>query len=202
MDYKLFVLPIIGAIIGWWANRIALKMLFRPVNPINVLGFKIQGLLPRRRTDLAHAIGHTVQKEFGLHNELKALLTDERHLESFRVAIREAVDNFIERRLTFSNPILTSFLSSGAIMKFKEKITNEIMRFIPELAEGLTSELENKLDLKEAVISKLEAYEMSKIEEVVLDVSVQELRYVKIFGAIVGFLIGAIQLLMIYFLHY
>lgn len=200
MDYKLFSLPIIGAIIGWIASRIALRMLFRPINPINVFGFKIQGVLPKRRTEFAHAIGHTMQKEFGFHNDIKNVLTDERHLESFKGAIKNAVDNFVERRLTFTSPLLTSFLPYGAILKFKERITNEIVRFIPELAEGLTSELENKLDLNEVVVSKLEAYEMSRIEEIVLNVSVKELRYVKIIGAFVGFLIGIIQLLMIHLL--
>lgn len=201
MDYKLFSLPIIGAVIGWIANRIALRMLFRPRNPINVFGFKIQGVLPKRRTELAHAIGHTV-KEFGFHNDIKEILTDESHLESFKVAIKNAVDNFVERRLTFTSPLLTSFLPYGAILKFKEKITNEIIRFIPELAEGLTSELENKLDLKEIVVSKLEAYEMSRLEEIVLNISARELGYVKIIGAIVGFVVGAIQLLLIHFLRF
>jgi uncharacterized membrane protein YheB (UPF0754 family) len=202
MDYKMFSLPIIGAIIGWIANCIALKMLFRPINPINLFGFKIQGVLPKRRTEFAHAIGRTVQKEFGFHNDIKEILTDERHIESFKVAIKTAVDNFVERRLTFTSPLLTSFLPYGAILKFKDKITNEIVRFIPELAEGLTSELEKKLDLKEVVVSKLEAYEMSRLEEIVLNVSVKELRYVKIIGAIAGFLIGVIQLLMIHFLRF
>ncbi|HHT9125147.1 MAG TPA: DUF445 domain-containing protein [Candidatus Brocadiia bacterium] len=202
MDYKLFSLPIIGAIIGWMANRIALRMLFRPRNPIKIFGFKIQGVFPKRRTELAHAIGHTVQKEFEFHNDIKEILTDGKHLESFKAAIKDAVDNFIERRLTFTSPLLTSFLPYGAIVKFKEKITDEIMRFIPELAEGLTLELENKLDLKEAVVSKLEAYEMSRIEEIVLSISARELRYVKIIGAIIGFLIGVIQLLMIRLLRF
>lgn len=202
MDYKLFSLPIIGAIIGLIANHIALKLLFRPRNPINVFGLKIQGFFPKRRTELAHAIGHAVQNEFGFHNDIKEILTNGRHLESFKVAIKDAVDNFIERRLTFTSPLLTSLLPYGAILKFKEKITNEIMRFIPELAEGLTSELENKLDLKEVVVSKLEAYEISRIEEIVLDVSARELRHVKTIGAIVGFFIGIIQLLMIHLLRF
>lgn len=197
MDYKLFSLPIVGAIIGWIVIRIALTMLFRPRNPINVFGFKIQGILPKRKTELAHAIGHTVQKEFGLHNELKGILTDEDHLESFKAAIKNAVDNFVERRVTFTSPLLTSFLPYGAILKFKEKIANEIIRFMPELAEGLSSELENKLDLKEVVASKLEAYEISKIEEAVLNVSARELRQVKTLGAVVGFIIGGAQLVVI-----
>ena len=73
----MFSLPVIGAIIGWMANRIALRMLFRPRNPINIFGFKIQGVFPKRRTELAHAIGHTVQKEFGFHNDIKEILTDD-----------------------------------------------------------------------------------------------------------------------------
>ena len=40
------------------------KLLLKPVNPVNVLGFKIQGLLPRRQADLAERISEAIAKSF------------------------------------------------------------------------------------------------------------------------------------------
>jgi len=53
IEQKLFLLPIIGLIIGAFTNYLAIKMLFHPREPI--LG--IQGLLPKRRQMLAEKIG-------------------------------------------------------------------------------------------------------------------------------------------------
>lgn len=52
IEQKLYLLPIIGAIIGAFTNYLAIKMLFHPRKPI--LG--IQGLLPKRRKILASKI--------------------------------------------------------------------------------------------------------------------------------------------------
>jgi len=51
MAIKLLILAIIGGIIGWITNLLAIKMLFRPFHPINIplINLKIQGLIPKRR---------------------------------------------------------------------------------------------------------------------------------------------------------
>ena len=49
---KMFLIVGIGAMIGWITNYLAIKMLFRPYKEINILGLKIQGLLPKRKQAL------------------------------------------------------------------------------------------------------------------------------------------------------
>ena len=61
MDTVLAVLPwilppLLGAIIGYVTNRIAIKMLFRPLTPKRFLGVRVPltpGVIPRNRFDLA-----------------------------------------------------------------------------------------------------------------------------------------------------
>lgn len=52
IENKLYLLPLIGFIIGAFTNYLAIKMLFHPRKPI----FGIQGLLPKRRQVLAEKI--------------------------------------------------------------------------------------------------------------------------------------------------
>ena len=45
MDLSLvawIMVPLLGAVIGYVTNRIAVRMIFRPVRPWNLPGFKIQ----------------------------------------------------------------------------------------------------------------------------------------------------------------
>jgi len=53
LEYKILLIPIIGFIIGYLTNFLAVKMLFHPRKKI--LG--IQGVLPRRREQIAQKIG-------------------------------------------------------------------------------------------------------------------------------------------------
>jgi len=58
--------PVAGAVIGYITNAIAIKMLFRPLNPIYVFKLKLPftpGILPRQRKKLALSIGAMVERE-------------------------------------------------------------------------------------------------------------------------------------------
>ena len=59
--------PLIGAIIGYITNYIAIKMLFRPLVPKYVLGVRVPftpGIIPRRKAQLADALGKAVFAKF------------------------------------------------------------------------------------------------------------------------------------------
>ena len=82
MDIALAVLPwilppLLGAIIGYVTNRIAIKMLFRPLNPKRVLGVRVPltpGVIPRNRFDLARTIATMVSEQLLSPQALKEQL--------------------------------------------------------------------------------------------------------------------------------
>ena len=63
----LFIIPpVMGAIIGYVTNAIAIKMLFRPLKEIRIFGIRLPftpGILPRQRARLAQSIGGMVERE-------------------------------------------------------------------------------------------------------------------------------------------
>ena len=56
----LLLLPIIAALIGWFTNYLAVKMLFHPRLPLKIFGFSIQGVFPKRQKQLADKLGTLV----------------------------------------------------------------------------------------------------------------------------------------------
>ena len=58
-------LPLTGALIGWITNLLAIRLLFHPRRPLRLwpLPFKIQGLLPKRREELAENIADIVSEQ-------------------------------------------------------------------------------------------------------------------------------------------
>lgn len=59
--------PLIGAVIGYCTNYIAVRMLFRPRNEIKVLGHTLPftpGAIPKNKPRLAKAIGEVVETTF------------------------------------------------------------------------------------------------------------------------------------------
>ena len=62
---KLMILAIIGALIGWLTNVIAIKLMFRPIQPVRIWGtpFVLQGLIPERKDEIAKSIGDVINEE-------------------------------------------------------------------------------------------------------------------------------------------
>lgn len=62
----LFLLPIIGAFIGYATNYIAIKMLFLPKNPHFLFGFRVPftpGLIPKKRKYIIDSISYTISNK-------------------------------------------------------------------------------------------------------------------------------------------
>ncbi|NPA24902.1 MAG: DUF445 family protein [Deltaproteobacteria bacterium] len=80
--------PLAGAVIGWFTNYLAIRMLFRPLEKVYVFGLPLPltpGIIPARRRDLAKRIAEMV----GEH-----LLTEEVIAERLR---SQAVDDALYR---------------------------------------------------------------------------------------------------------
>lgn len=73
--------PLIGAVIGYFTNYIAVKMLFRPRRAVMLGKWRLPltpGIIPKRQPQLAHAIGQAVGQQLLTEADVKAtLLTEE-----------------------------------------------------------------------------------------------------------------------------
>jgi len=108
MDTVLAVLPwilppLLGAIIGYVTNRIAIKMLFRPLTPKRVLGVRVPltpGVIPRNRFDLARTIARMVSEQLLSPKALREQLDNPEFRDNLKGWIGE------RRRALMQRPIL------------------------------------------------------------------------------------------------
>ncbi|MBQ9314806.1 MAG: DUF445 family protein [Clostridia bacterium] len=81
MNYMLMIRPMIGAVIGYVTNWIAVKMMFRPLHPIKVGNWTLPftpGIIPKNKERISNSIGNVISEN--LLNEqvlLDNLLSDE-----------------------------------------------------------------------------------------------------------------------------
>ncbi len=190
------VIPFVSAMIGWGTNYIAVKMIFRPHNPVNVLGFRIQGLIPRRQGDLAQSLGDTIERELISHQDIKKVLDSAEMHESISTMIETQIDTFIKEKLG-SNPMISMFLQGELLAQVKSMFQSQFEKAIPEFLETCMTHVENKLDFKEIVREKVENFDYVKLEEIVFRIAAKELKTIEILGGVFGFLIGLAQVVLL-----
>lgn len=80
MDLSNLAGPIVGAMIGYGTNWLAIKMLFRPVKPIKIGKLTLPftpGIIPKRKEKLAVAMGEMVGKNLFTRQDMQAILLSE-----------------------------------------------------------------------------------------------------------------------------
>lgn len=189
---QLVMIPIAGAFIGWITNRLAIVMLFRPHRPIRIplLGLEIQGLIPRRRRELARALARAVEDDLlSVDDILDRLATQERRdevvaslLAAAGERIRDRVQAFIPERVV---SLVLGFFSQYA--------RREIRAYLDRSVDMLSERFREDLDLAGMVESKIAGLPLAEVERLVGRLAARELWYIEIFGAVLGFFIGVLQ---------
>lgn len=187
--------PFVGAFIGWLTNFIAIKMLFRPREPWRILGFSLQGVMPKRQHDLALKIGEVVERELlNPQDLLEALNTEELkvHLAS---VIESRVDRFLREKLFRVDWLYANVYSMEAVQKVKRALITELVNLFPQEVEAAIKQLVDKVNIGQIVANRVEQFEFDRLENLVYRVARTELRWVEYLGGVLGFIIGLLQVL-------
>ena len=94
--------PLIGAFIGYLTNKIAIKMLFRPLKPWYVLGVRVPmtpGVIPAKRHELAENIGAMVGEHLLTAEDIGAALSKEPFQDHLRQLVDTRVQAILETEL-------------------------------------------------------------------------------------------------------
>jgi uncharacterized membrane protein YheB (UPF0754 family) len=188
---KLIILALVGGFIGWITNLIAIKLLFRPHNPFKLpFGYKIQGVIPARKQELAVSIGNVIEKQLLAPDEIVQSLISEEDINSLKTAITTNVIKILKDKL----PVFLHKFTDNTIKKqldsFMEKDGD---RYIHEMIESMVTGATENLKISDMVVEKINALDLDSFESMVLSVVKKELKHIEYLGDILGFVIGLIQ---------
>lgn len=199
MNYYYLLIPIIGAIIGYFTNFIAVKMLFRPLEPIKIplFNIEIQGLLPSRRDELAESIAESIESNLLSIDNIMEEFDNEMIKEELNYIIKDTIDQKINKNFKYVMPRLLKDLSREIIV---DAIQEEVDENFDDWMKTLTEKIKDEIDIKEMVEEKIKSFSLITLEELVLEIASRELKHIEYLGGVIGFIIGLGQLLIIYLL--
>ncbi|HEY6064200.1 MAG TPA: DUF445 family protein [Chitinophagaceae bacterium] len=200
MNYWLLIIPLISAFIGWVTNWIAIKMLFHPREPKKILGISFHGIFPKRQHQFAEKLGKLVSDEFLSFSDIEQKISDPQNLKKIMPMIETHVDDFLRNRLSLEMPVISMFIGDKTINKLKSAFMNEIEILFPQVMKQFAGNLKTELDLEHIVIKKVAGFSSDKLEEILYQIMSKEFRFVEIIGAVIGFIIGVVQVIFTEFI--
>ena len=178
--------PAIGALIGAVTNDVAIRMLFRPYQPWTLAGIRVPmtpGLIPRERQQISEAIASTfVEHVFSDQDLPKMIFTDD-----VKEKIRDKVGGLLDQM--------------GAMLKINDTMLGMAKGMA---ATQLISELENlsahlgddSVRIKRMIQERIDELDVQTLEDLVLGFSRKQFRHITWFGALLGAMIGVVQVIL------
>jgi uncharacterized membrane protein YheB (UPF0754 family) len=190
MDYiQLGLFVFIGGFIGWVTNKIAIKMLFRPIKPIRLGVMTLQGVLPKRKNQIAVSIGETVEAQFVNKEELLQSFLDADTKQSVLSSIQRILVTKIKEVVP---SMMLAMLGQGLDDLVRKLINDHGDDLLNELIESLNKN-ESVMPIRTIVTQKINDLDMIEFESLVINIVKKELRHIETVGLVLGILIGIAQ---------
>jgi uncharacterized membrane protein YheB (UPF0754 family) len=196
MNGWLFLLPFIAASLGWWFISLAFRLLFHPLHPQKIMGFVFQGLVPKRQDEFAIKIGKLSASLFSI-TEIEEKITHPDNVKKIMPQAEAHIDNFLRVKLVKSMPVVGMFVGDKTINNLKALFVTELEQLFPEIMKNYMGRLQEDFDIEQIVAAKIAAYPPAAIEKVFLQMMKKELKMIKLMGALLGFIIGLLQLVVL-----
>jgi uncharacterized membrane protein YheB (UPF0754 family) len=85
------------------------------------------------------------------------------------------------------------FVQGPLLEQVKGMLQGQLQEKFPLFMARVVERVEHKLDVSEIVRTKVESFDLTKLEAVIHEVSARELRTIEVLGAVLGFLVGIVQ---------
>lgn len=137
MDASYIITPLLGGVIGYITNDIAIRMLFRPHTAKYVFGIHIPftpGIIPKEKKRIAEAIGGVISENLMNKEVLEKYLLSEDMVEKIRGAVEEFIATQQKNEETVSR-FLEHYLSKEELDSISQSIKQSITK---QTSEKLT----------------------------------------------------------------
>ena len=151
-----YVFPVVvGALIGWFTNKVAIKMIFRPLRAHYLFGYKIPftpGIIPKGHDRIARSIGNIGENLVKIESIKETLLSD-----NILGRINAYIDDFIIRQ-TKNGETLREFIAHAVpadvinelILNTKDDMAAELNRMLnnSEFINSVSDKIIEHVELK------------------------------------------------------
>jgi uncharacterized membrane protein YheB (UPF0754 family) len=133
-----------------------------------------------------------IERDLLSHADIQDALRSVETGEEAASFLNEQVDLFVQK-LAAQNPMIGMFVQGPLLEQVKAMLRDQMVARFPELMERLVARAEQKLDVSEIVRTKVESFDLTKLEQVIHEVSSRELKTIELLGGVLGFLVGLAQ---------
>ena len=191
----ILLLTIVGGVIGWITNILAIKLMFRPINPIKIplLNIEILGLIPKRKKEIAKNIGDVVANDLLSIDDLLNEALDDDSKNNITEHIKSKARDVANEKLNIIPAPFRMMVSPYV----DDIINKEIGGAVENIGVDIISMAKDKININKIVEEKINELDLEELETIIISICKKEFKHIEILGLVLGGLIGLVQGLIV-----
>lgn len=194
-----WVLPVTGFLVGYGTNALALKIIFSPVDPVEVCcGWTVQGLFLKRQEEVSADYAELVTTNIlSSRNVIDAIIRGPGSDRLFEITARHIHDG-VDRYAGPSRHALLWVVGSDQYEESKRRVCDRLLSALPQYADsGVRASVEKytdeAMDLENVLFERMTALPSRDFERLLHSVFEEEEILLIVLGGLLGAAIGYLQ---------
>lgn len=188
-----WVLPLVGAVVGLGTNWLAIQMIFRPRQPVQVGPLRYQGMFPKRQHEIARDYGRIAAGEIFTPRNLFRLITEGEAGERIARGVLGRVRDQIEAQRGTIEVLTQTRVTEAQIAEIQAMLVQRVQEAAPDIEPRLEEYVEQKLDIENLVSGKLSSLSKPDFERMLRGLLEEDEWILIALGGALGFAIGVVQ---------
>tara|TARA_B100001939_G_scaffold322226_1_gene312552 strand:+ start:106151 stop:107371 length:1221 start_codon:yes stop_codon:yes gene_type:complete len=194
-----WVMPIMGLIVGYVTNWLALQMIFRPLEPRKFFGFiYYQGLFLKRQPEVSYEFADVLEKRVFHSENLIRMIFEGRGGDLLIQLVRDKAAEGVDKAVK-NTPVIPMMINDDQRQLMKEQTANMLVGAVPQVADRVETYIVDALDIKQTVARRLSFLPPSEFEELLHSVFKEDELTLIALGAFLGGLVGLLQAFLVFF---
>lgn len=193
-----WIMPAFGFGVGFISDYIALNMLFRPTHPKKVLGiFPFQGLLHAQRDKITRDYAKILADDLFAPEILFDGVVRGPGSDKLFAFVAKVVDESIDAQAGIARPLITLTVGTRRYREIKDKAVELVLERLPATMLEAQEYATSVINLEEIIIEKMDQLSNEEYESILRPVFKDDEPLMIAVGAVLGGLVGELQVQMI-----
>ena len=196
-NWIVLLIPLISALVGWFTNVVAIKMMFHPVEFVGIppyLGW--QGVIPANAMRLAKVSNTLITQKL---LSLRQLFDQTFNADSFAGKLGAVIDDVTEQVIdeVANKHAKAMWDNAGEFMqnKVRTRVREEVVAVSHTIALDMADNIDGIMDIERTVLEAIERHK-GLMGEMFYEVGRQEFKFIERSGLYFGFLFGIVQMVI------
>jgi uncharacterized membrane protein YheB (UPF0754 family) len=193
-----WILPVAGFLVGWVTNWLALKVIFQPIEPIDIFGYTLHGIFLKRQVEVSEIFARVICVEIMHIKAIWTAIFTGRLSKNFFAMLRAHTLVFTGKLVAEIEPLAIAAMGSEKFLQMKEDIAQKVLEKIPNVIDASFEYTQEALGMEATIREKMSELPSTEFEGVLHPAFEEDEIQLIALGGVLGAIVGVIQLFTLF----